>query len=34
MYRSRADEYTPGQLMDLYLTSLALGGVGLARRRP
>ena len=30
MYRSGADEYTPGQLMDLYLTSLALGGVGLA----
>ena len=30
MYRSGADEHTRGQLMDLYLTSLALGGVGLA----
>ncbi len=30
MYRSGANEYTSGQLMDLYLTSLALGGVGLA----
>jgi hypothetical protein len=30
MYRSVADEDSPGQLLDLYLTSLALGGVGLA----